>query len=66
MKTYIKMILGIAVGAVLGYSYYYFIGCNSGSCPITSTWYISTLYGAFTGLIISIPTKKKVQNESQN
>ncbi|MDI6767179.1 MAG: DUF6132 family protein [Bacteroidota bacterium] len=45
------------VGGVLGFSYYYFIGCYGGNCPISSNPYISTIYGAGIGLII--PRKKK-------
>ncbi len=66
MKTSVKIAIGILVGSLLGYSYYYFIGCNTGTCPITSTWYVSTLYGAFTGLVVSIPTKKKTKDEKEN
>ncbi len=55
----LKKILPVLAGAVLGYSYYYFIGCRTGSCPITGSPYISTLYGALIGLIWTIPTKKK-------
>jgi len=28
--------LGIALGSLAGFSYYYFVGCTSGSCAITS------------------------------
>lgn len=45
-----KRILPVAVGAILGYSYYYFIGCN-GSCPISGNPYISTVYGTFAGFL---------------
>lgn len=55
----LKRVLPVIGGAVLGYAYYYFIGCNSGTCPITSNPYISTVYGAVAGLIISMPGKKK-------
>ncbi len=58
-KTYILRALPILAGAAVGYAYYYFIGCQSGTCAITSNPYISTAYGAFTGLIFAIPTKKK-------
>ncbi|MEE9430613.1 MAG: DUF6132 family protein [Melioribacteraceae bacterium] len=58
-KSYIIRALPILAGATLGYAYYYFIGCASGSCAITSNPYISTAYGAFTGLIFAFPTKKK-------
>jgi len=55
----LKKILPVLAGAVLGYFYYYFVGCRTGSCPITGSPYISTLYGALMGLIWTIPTKKK-------
>jgi hypothetical protein len=42
-------VLGILAGAVGGYLYYHFIGCASGSCPITSQPVNSTLYGAMMG-----------------
>jgi hypothetical protein len=41
--------IGLAVGALGGYLYYHFIGCTSGSCPITSQPLNSTLYGAMMG-----------------
>ena len=45
-----KFILaGIILGAVGGYLYYFWIGCNSGSCAITSQPVNSTLYGAMMG-----------------
>ena len=56
---YYKLVIGVVVGSLLGFAYYYFIGCNSGSCPISSNWHISTLYGAVMGLIATFPTKKK-------
>ncbi len=59
MKLYIKIFLGLALGSIAGYLYYFFIGCHSGSCPISSNPFISSGYGALVGLILSIPTKKK-------
>lgn len=42
-------IAGIMAGAIGGYLYYQFVGCNSGSCPITSKPLNSTVYGAVMG-----------------
>lgn len=50
----LRTALGIIIGAGLGYAYYRFIGCSTGTCPITSNPYISTLYGALMGLFITI------------
>jgi hypothetical protein len=65
-KIIFKRVIPVVLGSILGYSYYYFIGCNSGSCPITSNPYISTIYGAFLGLILAIPSKKKNENTASN
>lgn len=59
MKSYILIGLGAVIGAAAGYAYYYWIGCASGSCPITSRPVPSTLYGAILGaLIVNMFLKK--------
>ncbi|OGU94586.1 MAG: hypothetical protein A2475_03880 [Ignavibacteria bacterium RIFOXYC2_FULL_35_21] len=63
MNKYLKISLFAALGAGLGFAYYYFVGCRSGSCPITSNWYLTTLYGALMGLILGFPARKKVKDE---
>ena len=55
----LKLFLFVLSGALGGYAYYYFIGCNGGSCPITSNPYISTTYGMAIGLLLSFDKKKK-------
>jgi hypothetical protein len=37
------------IGVIGGYLYYHFVGCNSGTCAITSKPVNSTLYGALMG-----------------
>jgi hypothetical protein len=64
MKTFILRnilgILGITFGALAGYLYYQFVGCNSGTCSISSNPTNSTLYGALMGyLILSMFEKDK-------
>ncbi|HMB01658.1 MAG TPA: DUF6132 family protein [Spirochaetota bacterium] len=49
--------IGIGIGGLLGFSYYYFIGCASGTCPITSSPWISTGYGMLAGGLISAANK---------
>lgn len=50
--------IGIVLGAAAGFAYYYFIGCSSGSCPITSRPVNSTLYGALIGGLLFNMFKK--------
>lgn len=52
-------VLGVLAGAVGGYLYYHFIGCTSGSCPITSQPVNSTLYGAMMGGLLFSSFKKE-------
>lgn len=46
-------IIGVVIGGVIGFLYYKLVGCASGTCPITSNPYISTIYGAVMGLLIA-------------
>ena len=49
------IIVGVLIGFVSGYLYYYFVGCASGTCAITSSPINSTLYfGVLGGLIVNI------------
>ena len=68
MNKYLKILLGTVIGGGLGFAYYYFIGCTSGSCPLTSNWHITTLYGASVGLAMTFPSKKKkaLNNNAEN
>ncbi|MCF8362265.1 MAG: DUF6132 family protein [Prolixibacteraceae bacterium] len=56
---YKSYIIGAALGALAGFLYWHFIGCNSGTCPITSQWHNSTIYGALMGLLLGSSNKKK-------
>ncbi|RAK22610.1 hypothetical protein B0I03_104135 [Flavobacterium aquaticum] len=41
--------IGVVVGLISGYAYYYYVGCVSGTCSITSKPLNSTLYGGVLG-----------------
>lgn len=41
--------IGVAIGAIGGYAYYYFVGCANGACAITSKPLNSSIYGAVMG-----------------
>jgi hypothetical protein len=57
-------LIGIVLGALGGYLYYYYIGCMSGTCAITSRPLNSTLYGAMMGgLLLNSFKKEKKNNE---
>lgn len=53
------------LGGAGGFAYYYFIGCVSGSCLITSNPWISTLYGGMMALLILPLLRHGTRKEQQ-
>lgn len=56
--------IGGLVGSIGGFVYYYFIGCSSGSCAITSNPINSTLYGLIMGAILFSMFEKKPESKN--
>jgi len=52
-NRYWKKALFALIGAALGFAYWRFIGCTSGTCPLTANWHTSTFFGALIGLLAS-------------
>jgi len=50
-KNRLLIIFTIA-GLAGGFLYWKFVGCLTGSCPIKSVWYWSTLYGGLIGFLV--------------
>ncbi len=56
-------ILGSLLGAIAGYLYWRYVGCSSGTCPITSSPFMSTVYGIAMGSLLGgIFKRKKIEN----
>ena len=64
MKKYYKFILFGLIGSAAGYAYYHYYGCTGG-CPLTSKWYVTTIYGALMGAVLGI-TGKSSTDDKQN
>lgn len=47
------LLIGVALGTLSGY----FGQCNSGVCPLTSTWWRGAIYGGVLGLFIAWTTR---------
>jgi hypothetical protein len=54
-----KRTIAVVMGGAGGYAYYYYVGCASGTCAITSNPYISTVYGMVMGMLLVNSPKKK-------
>ena len=53
LKRIILLSIGLAIGAGAGYLYWFYVGCNSGSCMITSKASNSTMYGLVMGGLLA-------------
>ena len=56
-NIWVKRGAAVLLGSIGGFAYYHFIGCASGTCPITSNPYISTAYGALIGVVLTTGRK---------
>ena len=64
LKEQVLAIIGIILGAIGGYLYWHYIGCLSGTCPITSSPVMSTIWGAIIGgLLLSMFKKDKKESK---
>ncbi|MFH1942785.1 MAG: DUF6132 family protein [bacterium] len=52
-----RLIVGVGLGALVGFLYYRLVGCSTGACPITRNPYVSTVYGALLGALIASGAK---------
>lgn len=52
LKTKKLALVFLVLGAIGGFLYWRFVGCTSGTCPIKSVWYWSTLWGAAFGYLV--------------
>ena len=64
-KHWLK-IAGVITGVIGGYLYYYFVGCVSGTCPITSNPYKMVFFGALLGYLFFSLFEKDTNKNSAN
>jgi Family of unknown function (DUF6132) len=59
LKKHILQLSGMITGGIGGFLYYFYIGCSSGTCPISSNPYISIGYGGLLGYLLFDMFKRK-------
>lgn len=65
LNVWYKRGIAAGIGGIAGFAYYYYIGCASGTCPITSNPYLTTGYGVLMGYLFIDKPKKEIK-ESNN
>ena len=59
LNIWYRRAIAATLGGAAGFAYYYYIGCASGTCPITSNPYISVAYGMLVGAMLINKTKEE-------
>lgn len=60
LKKHGLTLFGVVLGAFGGFLYWRYVGCATGTCPITSSPLMSSIWGAVTGgLLFSMFNKSK-------
>lgn len=59
LRAHRRTLGGVAIGAALGAAYAYFIGCRTGTCPLTGNVWIAAAFFGFTGGIVGLPGPRR-------
>lgn len=51
--------LGLLAGGLGGAAYAHFIGCHTGTCPLTGNVWTAALYFGLTGAIVAMPGPRR-------
>ena len=68
-KKYLPEIIGTFLGAVGGFLYWKYVGCQSGTCAIKSNWYLmvpwAAVLGFLAGSLVKDIIRKRKKSEKQ-
>ena len=50
----LRPVLGAAVGAAVGFAVYKFVGCRTGTCPLTGNPWVAMFWWGFIGVMVAL------------
>lgn len=59
LKKYWLTLTGVVLGALGGYFFWLYVGCVGGTCPISSSPFLSSIWGAAIGGLLFNMFKKR-------
>jgi hypothetical protein len=51
------------LGGAAAAAYAHFVGCRTGTCPLTSNVWVASLYGGAVGAIVGWPERRRATQE---
>ncbi|HEU4384841.1 MAG TPA: hypothetical protein VFR85_15250 [Anaeromyxobacteraceae bacterium] len=60
-RAHWRTALGAALGATGGATYAHFVGCRTGTCPLTSSVWTAGLFFGLAGGLVGWPAKRAEQ-----
>ena len=52
MNSVLRILVGAAIGAMIGFAIYRFVGCRTGACPLTANPAVAITIYALLGALI--------------
>ncbi len=65
-KKYLPEIIGTILGAVGGFLYWKYVGCQSGTCAIKSNWYLMVPWAAVLGFLAGSLVKDIIRKRKKS
>lgn len=65
-RSFLFPFAGVLLGFAGGFLYYHFIGCQNGTCAITSNPWLSMLWGAAVGYLIADMFSGRKKNKTES
>jgi hypothetical protein len=59
LRPFVPTVLVALAAAGVGAAYAHFVGCRTGTCPITSSAWRASLYGASVGVVAAWPARRR-------
>lgn len=66
LKRYLPEIIGTILGAVGGFLYWKYVGCQSGTCAIKSNWYLMVPWAAVLGFLAGSLVKDIIRKRKKS
>ena len=51
--AWVKLVIGLVVGAGVGYAMHRYVGCRTGACPLTANPWVSMAVYGFLGAMLA-------------